>query len=394
MIPEQELNKETANQILDYLNRNRWELVQFLINLVKQESPSTDPASVVSVFHSLRRSFEEIGFSTFHRSGKRSGGQLFVRPTDVRSGPYQVLLAHCDTVWPVGTIREMPVELEGNILKGPGVYDMKAGIAEIYFALKAIRSFGFKPAVTPIALFTSDEEIGSDDSALIIRRLARIANRVLIPEPSTGTEGKLKTSRKGVGRFYISIVGKSAHAGVEPEKGVSAVLELSHVIQKLHSLNDVKTGTTVNVGIVEGGSRINIVPPTAAAQIDVRVETSEQGVHLEHAIRSIRPSLEGTSIHVRGGIERQPMERNSRNIELWNAALIAGRLIDIELGESHTGGGSDGNLTSPITATLDGLGAVGGGAHAPHEFIYIDKLIERTALMTLLILTDPVKARK
>jgi len=384
--------ENTTEQILDFLNRNRRELIRFLIALVKAESPTTEPAAVEALFRQIGKAFEELDYHCLYRKGKTSAGQLLIRPNGRPEGPYQLLLGHCDTVWPVGTLREMPVEMHENILRGPGVYDMKAGIAQIFYSLRTLQALGLKPRVTPIVLLTSDEETGSAESAPLIMRLARIVNRALIPEPSTGSEGKLKTSRKGIGRFAISITGKPAHAGVEPERGVSAVVELSHVIQKLHALNNPGTGTTVNVGIVEGGSRVNIVPDTAWAQVDVRVETAEYGRQLEHAIRSLRPSLEGTTIQIRGGIERQPMEKTPRNTALWRAAVEAGRRIGLELGESHTGGGSDGNLTSLFTATLDGLGGVGGGAHAPHEFIYIDKLVERTALMAMLILADPIES--
>jgi glutamate carboxypeptidase len=263
---------------------------------------------------------------------------------------------------------------------------MKAGLAQIIFALRTITSLALEPPLTPLVLITSDEELGSEDSRDLIQIVARRVCRVFVPEPSTGPEGLLKTSRKGIAQYSIEVEGKSAHAGVEPETGVSAILELSHVIQALHALNDPNRGTTVNVGIVQGGSRVNMVPDSGRAEIDVRVSTEEDGRAIDQAIRSIRPRVEGARIRVTGGPERPPLEATPKNRALFEQACRLAADAGIQLGESTTGGGSDGNLTSPLTATLDGLGGVGGGAHASHEHILIDRLIERTALLALLLM--------
>jgi glutamate carboxypeptidase len=279
----------------------------------------------------------------------------------------------------------MPVVVEGNVMKGPGVYDMKVGLAQIVYALKALHELDIRPELAPIVFITSDEETGSLDSRKEIESLARTVDRVFIPEPSTGPEGKIKTARKGVGAFTIIVKGKSAHAGVEPEKGISAVLELPALIESLQALNAPREGVTLNIGLLRAGTGTNIVPDRCEIGVDVRVPTQADAARIDEAIRNLTTRQPGTQLEIRGGIERPPMEKTPRNQALWKAARKLGRQLNLELEESYTGGGSDGNLTSPLTATLDGLGGVGGGAHARHEFIFLDKMLERTALLALLL---------
>jgi glutamate carboxypeptidase len=279
----------------------------------------------------------------------------------------------------------MPVVVDGNVMKGPGVYDMKVGITQILFALKTLSDLGIRTSIDPVVLITSDEEIGSGDSRKKIESLAAAANRVYIPEPSTGPEGKLKTARKGVGVFQLIIKGRSAHAGVEPQKGVSTVLELPKIIETLDQLNDPATGVSVNIGLIEAGTRTNIVPDRCEIGVDVRVPGLEDAIRIDSTIRALNTIQPKTTLEIQGGIERPPMEKTARNRALWSAAREAAKQLGLELEESYTGGGSDGNFTSPITATLDGLGGVGGGAHAKNEFILLDKMIERTALLALLL---------
>jgi glutamate carboxypeptidase len=296
-------------------------------------------------------------------------------------------------VWPLGTLEEMPVEVGNGVVRGPGVYDMKGGLAQMVYALRALRTLGLKPPVTPVVFINSDEEVGSRDSRRHIRRLARVANRVFVLEPSLGSEGKLKIARKGVGRFSFFIEGKAAHAGLAPEGGASAVLELSHLIQTLHALNDPSRGTTVNVGVVEGGLSPNVVAPKSRAQVDVRVRTPEEAWRVTEAILGLEPATAGVALRVEGGIGRPPMERTPRNRALWETAGRLGEKIGAKLEEGTAGGASDGNTTSLYAATLDGLGAVGGGAHARHEFVYVDKMVERAALLALLLMEPPLAER-
>jgi glutamate carboxypeptidase len=286
----------------------------------------------------------------------------------------------------------MPVEeTDDGRLRGPGVYDMKGGLVQMVFALRTLYEMELTPSVTPVVFVNSDEEIGSHDSRPRIHRLARTAERTFVLEPSLGPAGKLKTARKGVGRFIIRIKGKSAHAGLDPESGASAIVELSHVIQKLHALNDAERGITVNVGMIEGGQRPNVVAPTSRATADVRVLTCEDAEIVERTIRSLEVSTSGVTLDIEGGIRRPPMERTPRNRMLWHTAQEAAERLGIDLEEGTAGGASDGNETSTFCATLDGLGAVGDGAHAEHEYVDLDKMVERTALLVLLLLADPLE---
>jgi glutamate carboxypeptidase len=302
--------------------------------------------------------------------------------------PAQLLVGHCDTVWPIGTIQRMPVQVEGDVLRGPGVLDMKGGLVLMIHALRALKELGWTPPASPLVLVNSDEEIGSVDSTSTIRRLARCAVRAFVLEPAFGLTGKLKTARKASGNFTVVIRGRPAHAGLNPEEGVSAILELSHQIQRLFALNDPARGITVNVGTIEGGLRPNVVAPEVRAQVDVRVRTLADAAEIQTAIRGLPPVNPGIAIRVDGGFDHPPMEPGPRNQALWRLAQRLGRRLGLELEEVAVGGASDGNTTSQYTATLDGLGAVGDGAHAEHEHVVISRLVERCALLVLLLMAD------
>jgi glutamate carboxypeptidase len=280
----------------------------------------------------------------------------------------------------------MPFEVDGNVVRGPGAFDMKGGIVQIIHALQAIAALGKEPALTPLVLLNSDEEIGSRESARYIRLLARRSTRALVMEPSMGPAGTLKTTRKGVGRFTVRVRGKAAHAGLDPQSGASAILELSHVIQQLFALNDPARGISVNVGTVDGGIRPNVIAPESSAVIDVRVATQADASEVQQAILAIRPTTPGVSLEIDGRIGRPPLEATPANRALWRQARALARDLGLELEEGLAGGGSDGSTASQYTATLDGLGPVGDGAHAHHEHLLIDATIERTALLALLIL--------
>jgi glutamate carboxypeptidase len=280
----------------------------------------------------------------------------------------------------------MPVSVEQQRIKGPGVYDMKCGLVQIIFALRTLRDLELSPPLTPVTLINTDEEIGSRETLPAIRHVARRVRRAFVLEPSLGPTGKLKTARKGVGHFTIIVKGKAAHAGLDPEAGASAIVELSHVIQKLFALNDIQQGTTVNVGVIDGGLRPNVVAPESRAEVDVRVLAAEEGARVEAAIRTLEPTTAGTTIEVVGGINRPPMQRTAENQQLWHLARDLGRELGMDIEQGIAGGGSDGNFTSLFTATLDGLGAVGDGAHASHEHVIIDHMPGRCALLALLLL--------
>jgi glutamate carboxypeptidase len=280
----------------------------------------------------------------------------------------------------------MPVREEAGRLLGPGVYDMKASLVMLFGALEACGRLGLELPRPVIALATSDEEIGSHSSRPLIETMARDCAYVLVIEPPLA-DGSLKTARKGVGRFTIEVEGKAAHAGVAPGSGASAIVELAHQIVKIHALNDVKTGTTLNVGVVRGGTVPNVVAARAAAQIDVRATTLDSAARIDQALRSLEPATAGTRVKVEGRFGRPPMERTPAIAALFDQARQIGRGLGIELTEGSTGGGSDGNFTAAIgIPTLDGLGVRGGGAHADDEHIQIDSLPERAALLAALLL--------
>jgi glutamate carboxypeptidase len=366
-------------------------MTEAILHLVGMESPSTDAASQGPLLDELETMLQARGFRTRRISGQRSGGQLLAVPhRRQRHRPYQLVLGHCDTVWPTGTLATMPAEVVDGQLRGPGAYDMKAGLVQILFALEALEALDLIPQVDPVIFVNSDEEITSFESKHQIVRLARSADRVFVPEPSLGPQGKLKTARKGIGRFKIAITGRAAHAGLDPEKGASAVLEMAHVIQTLFELNDLQRGISVNVGTIEGGTRANVIAAQATAMVDVRVLTSANADTIEQFILGLQATTPGTTLTVTGAMVRPPLERTPRNQVLWGRAQTAANELGIEIDQDIAGGGSDGNITSVYAATLDGLGAVGGDAHAANEHIVLDRSPERAALLARLLLDPPL----
>ena len=384
-----------AKEIITYLKDNHKPMLALLKELVAIESPSNNKEALKNVIRFLRKELEQLGFYTLHVSGKNTGGYLYARPLiRKKNTPLQLLIGHCDTVWELQSIKDMPVVQRNGKLSGPGVFDMKAGIIQILFSLRAIKALQLDLAVTPIILINTDEEIGSHESTPIIKRLSKLVHRAFVLEPPLGLEGRLKTARKGVGRFTITVKGKAAHAGLDPEKGVNAIVELSHQVQRLYAMNDFDKGITVNVGLIEGGYASNVIAAESKATIDVRVYNIEDGAYITDRIHQLKPMLDNVELRIEGRIGRPPMTQTSRNKHLWENAEANGKLIGLNLEQATAGGGSDGNTTSLYTATLDGLGTPGDGAHATHEFIFSDKLIERTALLTLLMLNDAATKNK
>ena len=384
-----------ATEIITYLKDNHKPMLALLKELVAIESPSNNKEALKNVIRFLRKELEQLGFYTLHVSGKNTGGYLYARPLiRKKNTTLQLLIGHCDTVWELQSIKDMPVVQRNGKLSGPGVFDMKAGIIQILFSLRAIKALQLDLAVTPIILINTDEEIGSHESTPIIKRLSKLVHRAFVLEPPLGLEGRLKTARKGVGRFTITVKGKAAHAGLDPQKGVNAIVELSHQVQRLYAMNDFDKGITVNVGLIEGGYASNVIAAESKATIDVRVYNIEDGAYITDRIHQLKPILDNVELRIEGRIGRPPMTQTSRNKHLWENAEASGKLIGLNLEQATAGGGSDGNTTSLYTATLDGLGTPGDGAHATHEFIFSDKLIERTALLTLLMLNDAATKNK
>ena len=379
-----------GERLLAAAREEREGMLDLLMEMASLETPSDDPESQRPVQAVLRRELETLGFRVRHLSGGATGGTLFARPQERRKGaPLQLLLGHCDTVWARGTLEIMPLVLEGDRLRGPGVFDMKAGLTQVIVALRILRSLGIHPDATPVILVNSDEEIGSPESGRHIRRLARRATRAFIPEPGMGPEGKLKTVRKGWSRYTVKVEGKAAHAGLDPRGGASAIRALSHLVQDLHGMTDLDAGITVNVGVISGGTRSNVIAAEAVGEVDVRVLTNQQAEEVRQRILGLVSPVPGTRVEIVQGGAVPPLEGTPRNRALWEAARRAGSELGLTLQEETAGGGSDGNTTSQYTATLDGLGAVGDGAHAPHEFIFVDRQVERCALLARLLLLAP-----
>ena len=375
-----------ARHIEEFLKDHQEEMIIFLKKLVSSESPSHDPGSQSEIMEILKGAFQSLDFEVGVYPGKKTGGFLYARPKEhPKDGAIQLMIGHCDTVWRKNTLDSMPIHDSEERITGPGVFDMKAGITQMIFAIKALKELQIPYTLSPVVLINSDEEIGSFESTNTIKRISRIASRAFILEPPLGFEGKLKTARKGIGKFTIIVRGKPAHAGLNPDKGVSAIVELSYHIQELFNLNDFEKGITVNVGMIQGGSSANVIAEESRAVVDVRVHNLDDAAFIENEILNLKPKHKETSLQIEGGFGRPPMERTKRNQRLWTLAKNIGQSMQLELEQATAGGGSDGNTTSLFTATLDGLGTVGDGAHARHEFIFKEKLIERTALLAMLL---------
>ncbi|MEQ1855432.1 MAG: M20 family metallopeptidase [Longimicrobiales bacterium] len=377
-----------AGALLEYLEGCRGRMVDLLVEIASLESPSDVRDSQGPVQKVLRAALDERGFTVRSVRGRDTGGLLYARPRSRERGrATQLLIGHSDTVWPLGTTASMPVVVDGDRVRGPGVFDMKAGVVQGIFALEALSALALAPPATPVFVINSDEEIGSPESRRWIRLLAKSASRALVLEPAYGPEGRLKTARKGIGRFRVTAHGVAAHAGLDPTAGASAIVEMAHATLALHRLTDLERGTTVNVGVVRGGTRSNVIAAEAVAGVDVRVVTLADGAEVTQAIRSIEPRTPRTSLDVEGGISTPPLERTARNVALWLEAVAAGERLGLRLDDYMAGGASDGNTTSQYTATLDGLGAIGDGAHARHEWVSIDGMVERAALLAELLMS-------
>ena len=384
-----------------FLAERRDDIVRLLMELANLESPSLVPESQHAIQELLTQRLRAIGFGARLFPGEKTGGHLYLS-RDGEAGearhahegtPVQLLLGHTDTVWPIGTLQGMPTEWnEGeDVIRGPGVFDMKAGIVQMVFALEALSALGLEPTVAPTIFLNSDEEIGSPESQGHVERLAQVSSRVLVLEPALGPEGLIKTTRRSVGRFEIRVVGRASHSGLAPEEGASAIQEMALVIQALHALTDSERGITVNVGTVSGGTRVNVVAGECRATVDVRVATLADGRWVNDVILGLEATTPGTRLEVELVLDRNPMEATPRNRILWEAVQGCGRRLGLELEGAKSGGASDGNTTSLFTATVDGLGAVGDGAHANHEHVRVSKLLERTTLLALILMMPPLE---
>ena len=368
--------------VLRYCESRLDSIVQTVEALVRLESPSTDKAAVDRCGEAIAGMLARAGASVEHISQPVRGDHLIARFAG--AGEPVLILGHFDTVWPVGTLERMPLRREGDRLHGPGSFDMKAGIAIALAAIDALHATG--TAHPPIVvLLTTDEEIGSETSRARIEEEARRCRAVYVLEPAL-PGGALKTARKGCGEFEIIVNGVAAHAGLDPGKGASAIHELATQIAAIEGLQDLPNGISVNVGVISGGTRPNVVAEHARAIVDARAPTREAAARVESAMRNLQPVRPGTRLTINGGFERPPMERTPASRELFARARTVASSLGRELGEGSAGGGSDGNFTAAVgVPTLDGLGAVGDGAHAAHEHVEISSLAWRAALLAGLL---------
>jgi len=378
---------------LAYFTERRDAIVSTIRELVEIESPSDNKAAVDRIAEAVAQKFSQLGGHVKVKANVRvhpakdRGNHLQVDFPGKSAAKPVLLLGHYDTVYPLGTLAAMPCRAEDNKLSGPGVLDMKSGIALMLHALAALQDWHKGDLPRPVTvLLVSDEEVGSESSRPITESLAKAAAAVLVLEPAHGYQGAVKTTRKGVGGYLVKVAGKAAHAGLDPQKGANAILELARQIGKISSFTDLKKGLTVNVGVVSGGSRTNVVPAEAAAQVDVRIARIKDAAGIDKKMRSLRPFNRKCKIEITGGINRPPMERTAGVAALYAHAAAIARELGWKLGEAAVGGGSDGNFTAGLgIPTLDGLGAVGDGAHAPQEHILISELPRRAALIAGLI---------
>jgi glutamate carboxypeptidase len=379
-----------AQRRLEYFNERKDEIVSTIHELVEIESPSDNKSAADRMAEFIANKFSQLGGEIHFHPAKNFGNHLQIDFVGKSVAKPLLLLGHYDTVYSLGTLATMPCRIvndkAGDKLSGPGVLDMKSGIALMLHALAALIQWHGRLPRPVAVLLVSDEEVGSDSSRALTESLAKQAAAVLVIEPANGPQGAVKTARKGVGDYLVKVTGKASHAGLDFQKGVNAILELSRQIEKISSFTDLKKGLTVNVGIVSGGSRTNIVPAEAQAQVDVRIAHMKDASGIDKKMRSLRPFNRKCKIEVTGGINRPPMERTAGVAALYRQASTIARELGWKLGEAAVGGGSDGNFTASLgIPTLDGLGGVGDGAHAPHEHILISELPRRAALLAGLI---------
>lgn len=364
-------------------------MLETLEALVRSESPSTDKAAADAYAEMIAARFTGLGAQISLVQNQTNGAQVKAGFGSSQGGAKKtgLLLCHYDTVWPPGTIDRMPFRIEGDQAFGPGIYDMKASHVMVEYALRAVAELGMQLPRPIEVLFTSDEEIGSLTSRALIESSARQAEYVLVMEPPTA-EGALKTARKGVGGFKLEVKGRASHAGSQPELGISAINELAQQILVIQELADIEKGTTINSGVIRGGTRSNVIAAQAEVQIDVRAWTPEEAERIDEALKARQPITPGAEVMVSGGFERPPLVRSEKIVNLFQRVQKIGERQGLEIEEGSTGGGSDGNFTAALgVPTLDGMGAMGDGAHADHEHILISHLAPRTSLLATALLT-------
>jgi glutamate carboxypeptidase len=372
---------------LQWLKSRETAMTQLLGQFVRAESPSLDKAAVDHFGKMLAQEWRRRGAKVKILPQRERGDLIRAgwNPRGNRAKGQVLVLGHMDTVYEAGTLARMPLRLSKGRAYGPGTFDMKGGLVIALFAVDALAAAGVMPEKRIVFLWTSDEEIGSGSSQAVIEREARRSDAVLVLEPALGLDGRVKTGRKGLGEIEIIATGRAAHAGLNPEDGINAIEEIALQIARVSRWNQPRRGITVNAGVIEGGTRTNVIPERARVVIDVRATRAADMRALERKFHALRPVLRGAKLEIRGGFNRPPMERKTA-AALYAKARVLAKEMGIVLGEAFAGGGSDGNFTAAMgVPTLDGLGAVGEGAHGPNENILIRALPERAALLAQLL---------
>ena len=364
------------------------QVIATIRQFVECESPSDAPAAVNRFVDLFAETVKDIARVKTFTGGKSHGRHLrceFVLPGSKKTG--QILaLGHSDTVWPLGTLRSMPFRQAQGRLWGPGVFDMKAGVAFFIFAMRTLRELDIPVARKVVLQVNSDEEIGSPSSRPLTEQAAKASAAVLVLEPSQGLDGKLKTARKGVGDYTVTVQGRAAHAGLDFLNGASAIVEMARQVQRIAGFTRLDRGITVSPGLIQGGTRSNVIAAECRIEIDVRAPKVSDAHYLERQFASLKPFDKRCSIQVSGGMNRPPLERTAGVAALFRKAKKLAAEMGVDLEESSAGGGSDGNFTAALgVPTLDGLGAVGEGAHAINECILVSRMADRIALLSKLV---------
>jgi glutamate carboxypeptidase len=373
--------------LVEWLRPREAAMTRLLGQFVRAESPSFDKAAVDRFGKIVAAEWKRRGAGVTLVRQRERGDHVRAEwnPPGNRARGQVLVLGHLDTVYGLGTLARMPFRVSRGRAYGPGAFDMKGGLVIALFAVDALAATGRVPQKRIVFLWTSDEEIGSGTSRAAIESEARRSDAVLVLEPAAGLGGCVKTGRKGVGEIEIVATGRAAHAGLNPEDGINAIEEISLQIARISRWNQPSRGITVNAGLIEGGTRTNVIPESARVLVDVRAVRASDMRGLVRKFRTLRPSLRGAKLQIRGGFNRPPMERKS-SAALYAKARTVAREIGVTLGEAYVGGGSDGNFTAALgVPTLDGLGAIGEGAHSPNENIVIRALLERAALVASLL---------
>lgn len=367
---------------MEYFNKNLEPMLGLLEKLVNIDSGSKHKKGIDEVGRILTEEYKELGFSIDSQENETHGNNLVLKHTEAEE-PKILLIAHMDTVFPVGTAAARPFTMENGFAYGPGVADMKASQVTLLYAMRYLLETKNEALKNVIIILNSDEEIGSPTSRGLIEKISETVDYALVMEPAR-KDGSIVSSRRGGGRYTLNVRGKAAHSGVAPEEGISAIEEMAHKTIKLNALSDHQNGISVSVGIVEGGDAVNMIPDRATGYVDVRVESKEQSLEVDEKIKEICsvPDVEGTTIHLEGGITRPPMEFNEKTRELLSLVKKVGSSFGLTVTNTHTGGGSDASFPSYLgVATIDGMGPIGGKLHNEGEFLEVNSLTERGFLL-------------